>query len=337
MNSNLTRGTKPRTAGITESRLSAITGLNSRQMTMVTTGGVTNQTQATCVLYDHTMRAATTDWVSVAPSTVATLTGTWLQGRLPFPATPCITLVFVAALLHRIRLRIKGKNQFGIDIVDELPQFTLNSSVVTAGFVRIWVPAVFAIVEAIEYQFPDTMATPPHMSCGLFFTWNPSLTTSVFNTSLISMYAFPLNQGIGTQMEVGGIVGAAPNLFPEIKSMVISVGTPGPTTIANVPAVTAIAGQGGFSLSGNEPGTDTVSGIPYSQITQDPNKWRLSALAGAVIKALDQTTNIGDSSGTLYTPPAGANPEIPATIFYHVRIERTIRPAARLAGPAYAP
>lgn len=361
MAGSLTRGVKPRTAGITEGRLSAITGLRSRSFSFVTTGGVTNESQATSVLFGHTVAVSST-WQVVSPATATGGgVGTWLNGKLPFPATPCITFIFAVPVLNRIRLRVRGLNQFGVPQVEELPEFTMSSVIdpfgtpitVDNGFFRVWCSLVFSEIHTIEYQFPDAIGVPLVMSCGLFFTWNPVLYNSVYDITsptAASFYVFPEAQGFGTRAEVSGAVGASPSLAPEVANLIITGPTPSATTIANVPPAGSIPTQGGYVIGStySGPTIDAVNGVQapnpiavtYSQLQPEPNKVRLSAIPGLPILCLDQVTPLGDASGALYTPAVIGNPgtpEIPSTLIYHVHIRPLPRPAVRLAGPSIAP
>lgn len=192
---------------------------------------VTGGTSGATATIDVDTQTLPVEWGIVNSSTAG-----WRHERLPFPCTPCISILGYGdfGTGRRIKLRVKGIGQFG-EVVEETSPL-INLVNVNAGFdftfCRFWMSRVFATVTSVEYQTYgntpfDTAApasTPQGVSiyCGQFFTWDQSLATSISDTTAVisfyTAYYFSYNQGIGTQIRLAGEFGAVGRRYPEVVS-----------------------------------------------------------------------------------------------------------------------
>lgn len=286
------------------------------------------------------------EWIKL---TKTGLGASWRTSRLPFPCTPCITILtlgLAAAAGTEVRLRVSGVGQFGEAVVETLPAFKLATTVLSPLYAvlysRIWCSKVFSAITMVEYQLSGT-ATPAGATImvGQFFTWDLTLSESTLDVTPTGMhYYFPFNQGIGTQIRIAGTRGNLGYRYPEVLNVTLRKPAGGPGNTAQIFASGEIGDLPfGFDL-GTAPdsqfgsgSTDALTTLTRKQFEGDSNKiilWgtsKQSAYAGAAgrIKFWDET------SGDPYTPAAG-NGEIdnPLTLIYDFTIRTDINRKGKL-------
>jgi hypothetical protein len=336
--------------GLSERQVGDFSGVASKMLTLISTGGATIRTMRNCILYNQGLNLASTDWTAVTPDNVVG-PAVWVASRLPFAATPSVTLTIAgnsAGLSIPIQFRMTGLDGFGRPLQETTPVIPL---VVTTDVetVTFWMGRCFSRIDKIEYKWGLPLGTIAIMNVGLFFTWDPALIQSdyIFDfdgpTIYRSRYLVNLNQGLHLQLELVGTRGDTPNLYPEVLSMQVSTGAPAVNTTANVKP--RLTGSGaGFTLAASDVallGVDSGtggSGTAFQSWDQDPHKLRINSTAGIAVTCYDGSTEF-----PFYTPKVddvtggGADglPERANTVIYMIQVRAGKQQAARMAKPNF--
>lgn len=256
-----------------------------RTFSVVSTGAPSANTTATfnsdrCVFgatgIAMTWPTATDEWGIVDKSTSG-----WRHEKLPFPCTPCISVLTQGTITSKtLRFRVTGLGQFGEQVQEVTPIITISSGGGTYNFHRIWMSRVFSTITSVEYQTTGTAPTANFVYCGQYFTWDMTLSASNIDigNSINGRYYFPYNQGIGTQIRLSGERGSLGSRHPEVVSFTLrtpSGGVAGTAQILPLGDIADVAGfTMGYSLAADmgSSATDTLTGITSAEWDGDQNK-----------------------------------------------------------------
>ena len=307
--------------GVNERLLALDSGLRSRRFSCVTTGFRSNHTSGLnlggawrCIRQGSAPWVAGDTWKTYGSLVTGADTTGWRYGKLPFPSTLCVSLLFngmTADGTNKIQLMAKGLDQFGRPMTETTPLISLHKSTgallslptVPAPFqtARIFMSRVFSEVETISYRVYGTAPVPPgagdpfEFNVGQHFTFNSLLATSIVGAAPGSehfeSFYFPANQGIGVGTLLAQERGTAASRYPEIRVTAWD-GQAGPDHMVQLlPHTTGGAQNGGIymgftdrthwlfhvGLTADQDFMDAaaVGSARYSQFDTEPLKFRI--------------------------------------------------------------
>ena len=218
-----------------------------------------------------------TAWTRIPPinNAIPTLS----RSRLPYPATPCISITKTDAETINAQFRLTGFDQFMRPVEDiTLPVLS------TAGdghlTLRVWCSRVFSQITRIEYRYTGSAASH-RINVGLH--WNTHLAQS--NKPATENYYFHDGGGFGTPFvmspyQFGSAAKQQPSLLqqPEFLGgwlLNLSRALPAPFLFAPLQAFDERSGETMATLTAANGGGGIYIGRNFAGMRPEPNKFML--------------------------------------------------------------